>query len=176
MFLYRHSFELYLKAIVYRAAVLTINEQELIAALPKLWREHSLVALFQMARPVLKECAARPLTVTGELERRIESLACEIDSVDSGSYSFRYPITSRGESSLKGTFLTNIFMFSEHVESVLDDVAQFCGSLENEHLRSSEQMKLALHHIQGEVTPRPSIERVSTGKSGDTSHVKLSAS
>lgn len=149
LFLYRHSFELYLKVIVYRAAILVINENELTAALPKLWREHSLVALFKMARPVLMEYAARPLTMNGELERDIEHLASEIDSVDSGSYSFRYPVTSRGEPSLKGTLLTNIFLFSEHVESVLDDVQQFCQLLQDEHLYSSEQMKLALHPIQG---------------------------
>jgi hypothetical protein len=116
LFLYRHSFELYLKSIVFRAAVLTINERELGSALPKLWREHSLVALFEMAKPVLKASEARPLTVTGELEQRIGSLACEIDDVDSGSYSFRYPVTSRGRSALNGTFFTNIFVFSERVE------------------------------------------------------------
>lgn len=141
LFLYRHSFELYLKSIVFRAAVLTINEKELGSALPKLWRKHSLVALFEMAKPVLKASDARPLTVTGELEQRIGCLACEIDSVDSGSYSFRYPVTSRGRSALNGTFFTNIFVFSERVESVLDDVAQFCSSLEDERIESSEQMK-----------------------------------
>src|ERR1700687_2202101 len=74
-FLYRHSFELYLKSIVFRAAVLTINQKELVAALPKLWREHSLVALFEMAKPVLKASEVRPLTATGELEQSIGSLA-----------------------------------------------------------------------------------------------------
>lgn len=149
LFLYRHSLELYLKAMVYRAAVMTINEHELVAALPRLWREHSLIALFEMAKPVLKESPEHPLTMTDEMLEKIGSLASEIDAIDSGSYTFRYPVTSRGESSLKGIFLTNIFLFSEHVESVLNDVAQFCGSLENERLRSSEQMKLALHRLRG---------------------------
>lgn len=147
LFLYRHSFELYLKMLVYRAAVITINKDELGAALPRLWREHSLVALFEMAQPVLRQSATRPLTMMGELEQKVATLAAEIDAVDSGSYSFRYPVTSRGSPSFDDTFFTNIFLFSERVESVLDDVSQFCRSLENENVISSEQMKLALHQI-----------------------------
>lgn len=149
LFLYRHSFELYLKAIVFRAAILSIKEEELVHALPRLWKEHSLLALAEMARPVVTANIARPLTATGDLEEKIRDLAGEIDKVDSGSYSFRYPVTSRGHSALPTTFLTNIFVFSEHVEHVLDDVAQFCRSLENERIQTSNQMKLALHPILG---------------------------
>ncbi len=76
VFLYRHALELYLKAIVYRAAVLTINEDELKRALPRLWREHSLVRLLKMAEPALRS----PIT---PLERircvREDPGACEQD-------------------------------------------------------------------------------------------------
>lgn len=53
LFLYRHSLELYLKALVYRAAVVSIAEEELVLAVPRLWREHSLVRLLEMSSPLL---------------------------------------------------------------------------------------------------------------------------
>ena len=145
LFLYRHSFELYLKAIIYKAAIVSINKAELLIALPKLWREHSLVALGKMAEPVIGANSGQMLASTGELSQNISDLARQIDEVDSGSYSFRYPVTSRGAASLPLAFLTNIFVFSERVETVLDDVAQFCRQLEDERIQASDQVKLALH-------------------------------
>ena len=138
-----------IKAIVFRAAVLSMDEGDLEVALPRLWREHSLLALTEMARPVLMANLTRLLTATGELQEKIQELAQKIDAVDPGSYSFRYPVTSRGESALPSRFLTNIFTFSERIEYVLDDIAHFCRSLEKERMHSSDQMKLALHVLTG---------------------------
>jgi len=147
LFLYRHSFELYLKAIVFKAAILSISEAELGSALPRLWKVHSLLALVEMAKPVLAARTSRPLTSSGELEQEIIELAGKIDEVDRESYSFRYPVTSQGQASLPTHFLTNVFVFSEEVERVLDSVVQFCRSLDEERVQTSEQMKLALHPI-----------------------------
>lgn len=147
LFLYRHAFELYLKVVVYRAAMLTISEQELLSALPRLWKEHSLISLLGMAEPILNAKGSRLLVQSGDLYKKVEDLSLKIDQVDQGSYSFRYPVTSRGNRSLPKNFLTNIFVFSDAVETVLDDLSQFCASLEDERLQASEQMKLALHTI-----------------------------
>ena len=147
LFLYRHSIELYLKAIVYKAAVVTINEAELGVALPKLWREHSLMALAEMAKPVISTSSGELLAVTGELEQRILDIVRRIDDVDAGSYTFRYPVTSRGTGALPPLFMTNIFVFSDEVEEVLDDIAQFCGHLEDKRIEASGQIKLALHGL-----------------------------
>lgn len=147
LFLYRHAFELYLKAVVYRAAVLTICEQELLSALPRLWKEHSLMSLLRMAEPILNAKSSRLLVQSGDLYKKVEELSLKIDQVDQGSYSFRYPVTSRGNPSLPKNYMTNIFVFSEAVETVLDDLSQFCGSLEDERLQATEQMKLSLHTL-----------------------------
>lgn len=147
MFLYRHAFELYLKAIVYRAAVLTINQHELQNALPRLWREHSLMRLAKMAEPAMHPDGMRPLVKAGELHQKVFAMAAKIDEIDPASYSFRYPIASSGKSALPQNLLTNISIFSEAMESVLVDVAQFCRCLEDERLRTSAQMKIALHPI-----------------------------
>lgn len=152
LFLYRHSFELYLKALVYYAAILSIDKQELVDALPRLWREHSLERLAEMSQPVIDESSGRWLASSGELRTKILALARELDRVDSGSYSFRYPVTAKGAPALPSHYFTNIFVFSEAVETVLDDVAQFCASIEREHMQTSKQMKLALHGLHGTAT------------------------
>lgn len=146
IFLYRHSFELYLKAIVYRAAVLTIAEQDLQRAMPRLWREHSLIRLVKMGEPILRARTLR-LTTTGDLHENVLSLARRLDEIDAGSYAFRYPFTSQGERALPRNVFVNIHGFCEAMESVLDDVAQLCRMLRDEQLRTSEQMKLALHPL-----------------------------
>jgi hypothetical protein len=143
LFLYRHSFELYLKALVYHAALLSVDKSELIDALPRLWREHSLLRLVKMSLPVLT--GSHPLTVAGELHNEVNALARKLDEVDSGSYSFRYPVSTKGEGSLPENFFMNIFTFSDAMERVLDDLSQFCHSLEKERNSTSDQMKLALH-------------------------------
>lgn len=146
LFLYRHSFEVFLKAIVYRSAILSISESDLTSALPRLWREHSLVRLHAMAHPAL-QTTRWALVDVEELDQQIAELAKTIDDIDPGSYSFRYPVTSSGGSSLPNHFLTNIFMFSETIEPLLDKVRLFCRDLDQASIHSSGQMKLALHAL-----------------------------
>jgi len=83
------------------------------------------------------------------LEGEVFSLAEKLDKIDPGSYSFRYPISTKGNASLPENFLTNIFTFSEAMESVLDNLSQLCRHLSGERAESSVQMKLALHSSNG---------------------------
>jgi hypothetical protein len=146
LYLYRHSFELFLKSIVYHAATASISEAELQTALPRLWREHSLVKLQRMAIPVLT-IEDWPSLDVEELGDRLRSTALAIDSIDSGSYAFRYPVTSGGAASLPPMFMVNIFAFSDHMESLLDQCIVFCRDLRSHAAHSSDQMKLALHSL-----------------------------
>lgn len=145
LFLYRHSVELYLKAIAYVAAVATINDNELEFAIPRLWREHSLIALAKLASPTIGMHSRHLLAKNGDLERTVIALAEKIDAIDPGSYSFRYPVTSRGQSALPSSFFVNIFTFSTYVEAALDDIVQFCRALKDEQSQVQGQMKIALH-------------------------------
>jgi hypothetical protein len=146
LFLYRHSFELYLKALVYRAALVSIAEEELALAIPKLWREHSLVRLLEMSGPLLQSKYVHMWD--DELEEKIAHVAAELDEVDAGSYAFRYPVTSSGQSALPTNFQTNIFVYSEILENVMDDLSELCRFLEGKRIESSAQMKLALHNLR----------------------------
>lgn len=147
LFLYRHSFELYLKAIIYKAAAISINKEEISKAIPKLWREHSLVRLVEICGPVLKPSNPHPLTRDGELEKDVMGLAKEIDKIDPGSFAFRYPVTSKGQASLPSHFFTNIFRLSDAMEKVFDDLAQFCGCVEGRQQAACDQLKLNLLEV-----------------------------
>lgn len=146
LYLYRHSLELFLKSIIYHAATISIAESEMILALPRLWREHSLVKLQKMAVPVLQE-AKWPSVDAEALGVRLGLIAAVIDSVDNGSYAFRYPVTSSGTASLPSTFLVNMFTFSDEMESLLEQCRLFCRDLRSNAARTSGQMKLALHKL-----------------------------
>lgn len=99
-----------------------------------------------MALPVLQ--ATRYATADAEyLGKNLLQMATAIDDVDAGSYSFRYPVTSVGASSIPSYFLTNIFAFSDAMESLLDDSLVFCWGLGQDALVASRQMKLALHEL-----------------------------
>src|SRR5690606_9966443 len=114
----------------------------------KIWKEHSLVKLVNICIPVLSESNQHALTKGGELRRKVTDLAESIDKLDSGSYAFRYPVTSKGEPSLPNNFFTNIFRFSEEFEGVFDDLAQFCGVLDKMQSAAQPQFKLNLHGIK----------------------------
>lgn len=146
LFLYRHSFELYLKALVYRAALVSIAEDELVLAIPKLWREHSLLRLLEMSAPLLRSRYVHMWD--DEIEEKIFHVAKELDEVDNGSYAFRYPVTSNGQPALPTNFQTNIFLYSEILENVMDDLSEICRFLEGRRIESSAQMKLALHKLR----------------------------
>jgi hypothetical protein len=146
LFLYRHSLELFLKAIIYHGAEATIPQDELTIALPRLWREHSLVKLQKMAIPVFQANDGIDLDPE-ELEKRLASTAHAIDEFDTGSYAFRYPVTTTGFSSLPPTFMVNMFFYSDEMESLLTKCLTFCQGLKRDVKYSSAQMKLALHSL-----------------------------
>lgn len=146
LFLYRHSLELFLKAIVYHAAEVSISQIDMTVALPRLWKEHSLVKLHRMASPVLQ--ADRRVDVDPEeLDRQLANAVAAIDAFDAGSYAFRYPVTTAGSSSLPTTFLVNMFFYSDEMEFLLDTCLTFCRGLKRDAMQASAQMKLALHSL-----------------------------
>ncbi|WP_199135367.1 hypothetical protein [Delftia sp. ASV31] len=129
IFLFRHAIELYLKAMVYRLAKLSVDDQELRWVLPRLWREHSLMKLLSMAQPVLTAMRDRlPLALRVIDEDELQFLS-DLDRVDPGSYSFRYPVASTGGAALKGILMTNIFVFGQMADRTLDSLNAICRHL-----------------------------------------------
>ena len=148
IFLYRHSLELYLKAVIYRAACLTIDDAELPLVLPRLWKDHSLLRLLDMAPPLFHALDLHLPSGLRRLRDEILEIATIFDQVDPGSSAFRYPITSVGRSSLPSHLLVNIFLFAERADSTLDHLNIFCIHLMRESVPPSKQMSLALSPIR----------------------------
>ncbi|AFU46618.1 MAG: hypothetical protein ACRBC3_06080 [Burkholderiaceae bacterium] len=144
IFLFRHAIELYLKGMVYRLARLSVDDQELRQVLPRLWREHSLMKLLGMAQPVLAAMRDRlPLALRAIDEDELQFLS-DLDRVDPGSYSFRYPVASTGGSALQGLFMTNIFVFAQMADRTLDSLNAICRHLIIEVHALEPQMRLNL--------------------------------
>lgn len=146
LFLYRHSLELFLKAIIFHAAEVSIAQTEMTVALPRLWKEHSLVKLHRMVVPVLQANCGVDWD-SEKLGSQLANAAAAIDAFDAGSYTFRYPVTTTGSSSLPAAFLVNMFFYSDEMELLLDTCLTFCRGMKRDAMQSSAQMKLALHSL-----------------------------
>lgn len=126
VFLYRHAIELYLKAMLYRIAAMSVGDQALRKLLPRLWREHSLVKLLEMAQPVLAAMWDElPLALRAFDEEELQFLS-ELDRIDPGSYSFRYPVASTGGPSLPSALRMDIFVFAQMADRTLDALHTRC--------------------------------------------------
>ena len=144
IFLYRHSIELYLKAMLYRLARLSVDDAELRQVLPRLWREHSLLKLLKMAQPVLEAMYDRlPFALRVFDEDELQFLT-DLDRVDPGSYSFRYPVASMGGRSLPRILMTNIFVFADMADRTLDALNARCRFLIDELSALEPQLRLSL--------------------------------
>jgi hypothetical protein len=118
VFLYRHSMELFLKGIIYRAAVL--SEWEGIEDIESCLRNtHRLV-------PICREClkALRKLFHDDEglmsVLPEIQDIACELETIDQHSFSYRYPIDRNGRASTENHQVVNLGLLSNSMNRALD--------------------------------------------------------
>jgi hypothetical protein len=119
LYLYRHSLELYLKAVVYRGAMLMGLIAEDYPEVPGLFKRHDFGHLLPAVRAIFKamkwDFDGTLIGSFGEFEKLIQTL----DSVDKGSYAFRYPINPAGEAHLPHHFVINIPNFAETMDALL---------------------------------------------------------
>jgi hypothetical protein len=145
LFLFQHSLELYLKAMICRAALISVSESELAEVLPRLWREHSLVRLLAMSEPIL-DALGRSIPALRFVREDYIEVVEELDRIDPGSYVFRYPVTAKGTASLPSTMLVNVFVFSEKVDDTLTYFSDICVMLDRASPPRT-QLRLALAPI-----------------------------
>ena len=120
LFLYRHALELYLKAIVYRGARLMGLVSQKAIDTNRLFEQHglsrllpSIKAIFRQMHWDFKGCSLNSFDDFSEFIR-------SLDSIDPGSYAFRYPIKNTGAASLPKHFVVNVVQFSRSMESLLN--------------------------------------------------------
>ncbi len=121
VFLYRHSLELYMKAVILTAAPMLKMRNSVETNRDKLLNTHSLDSLRRKIEQVFEAYEwdwdfGTPHFRTLEDFRNIIS---ELHEVDKGSYVFRYPLDTKGSASLSFGFEFNLFKFCEILDCLL---------------------------------------------------------
>lgn len=126
VFLYRHSAELYLKGIVLGDGANFLQAKPDPALV---LRTHSLKRLFPFLQDIFNA-----VSWEGEFDGEgisdmsdLEALIRELDDIDSGSYTFRYPVNTHGDASVKDHFNFSVREFANRMDAVLEflDTADF---------------------------------------------------
>ena len=116
--MYRHAFELSLKNIIYWSArLLYFKGVEDIGE--KLYGTHDLVKLAKNTEIIL----LKSLPDNQSLHKIIQdvvSTAQEFSEIDPDSYSYRYPISTKGDYSTRKGQSVNLSSLSDHMETILD--------------------------------------------------------
>jgi hypothetical protein len=123
VFLYRHAIELYLKSIVYWGnGLLRLRNQHPPLRQDVLFRTHNLGKLVAGAKPVLKlfRCLGKWPDSEFMSFRDFARFIMELDDLDPGSYSFRYPIDRKGGSALPNCLCFNVVAFGGKLDSLLN--------------------------------------------------------
>jgi hypothetical protein len=111
LFLYRHSLELSLKAVVYRGAQLMdlVTEREF--EHPELFKNHGLVRLLPAVKQIF---AAMHWTFEGTgigSFDTFEQIVKDVERIDPQSYAFRYPVNKDGKAILDHHLTVNVAAF-----------------------------------------------------------------
>src|SRR5579872_1386336 len=147
VFLYRHAFELTLKAIVFAGKVAL----EGFGWEPKATQE----IMKHPLSPLFKEVCRIFYTISGDnsanawdfevdglrTEEDFKAIVAEFDLVDRGSYTFRYSIKTDGETpSLERGFEFDLFAFAETLDRIIPALAGAPGWI-REHMEFRAEME-----------------------------------
>jgi hypothetical protein len=120
VYLYRHAFELHLKNIVYRVALLlSFNGEESVDT--DYDNQHALCPLAERASAVLEKAFPDDAGLK-EVIGRIDAIAKDFDAIDKQSFAYRYPIDKRGAASTRKHQTLNLRALAEHMCRLLDDL------------------------------------------------------
>lgn len=117
IFLYRHSFELYLKNILYKAVPLAAFKM-MEGMDSSLHNKHKLIPLADKVVSVLKKLFPTDAELR-QVAQRIRQVAEEFSVIDPDSYSYRYPIDTTGNPSTPSNQIVNLRSFANMMNIIL---------------------------------------------------------
>jgi hypothetical protein len=134
---YRHFVELTLKRLIRIGC--RVAHREMTPAEAKLQSEkHDLRRLWSAVKAIVQEVIGdRNISWESEDVQGIEAYIEQLHLVDPGSYSFRYPVTTKGEGTLEDIGQINIGLFSDYMELLCDYLEGCYGFLL--HLTDAER-------------------------------------
>lgn len=147
IFLYRHSVELYLKAIAHAGKdILSLKNKSLCVG-ERVLLEHSLTAMLPAIRQIFEEMGwnwnKSGVAWLSSYEDVLRLLQ-ELDAVDSHSYTFRYPVNKKGKAPLPHHFVINVPELARKMDGLLDLMDNIATGLEY----TWEEMAEAAYELQ----------------------------
>jgi hypothetical protein len=122
LFLYRHAFELYLKAFVLVGSNLLFINAKKGMDQEKIFRTHKLSTFIPYFEAIIREVGwSWDMGVDG-LRKKSDFVALvkEFESIDPNSYSFRYPTDQDGQGALPDHFTFNLSLFAQRIDPLLE--------------------------------------------------------
>lgn len=148
IFLYRHALELYLKAIVLHGeTILSINGETLLANRSILQR-HTLHPFLPLLKRTFDAVGWTWDLDIEELKtfEEVEELLRNFDAVDVGSYTFRYPVDTRGNPSVPHHFMVHMPTFCRRMDALLESLE---GAVMGLEVTEQEMLEAAYYAQEG---------------------------
>jgi hypothetical protein len=127
VFLYRHSLELYLKAILHGDGKNFLRK----APNERLLKKHRLTPLVPFVRELFEKFGAQNVFGADQASTfdEFEALVNELERADKESFAFRYPVNLEGQGALSGHFTFSVSLFAEKMDEVLKTLEGACTFL-----------------------------------------------
>ena len=140
VFLYRHALELYMKAIVRRGESLLSIAGAKLPIPPRALEQHALPPLVDPIRTIFSHVGwlSKSQPEGRRMFREFEKLVRDVSRLDSGSYTFRYPVNKKNQASVSHHFGFNVLEFAEQVEKTIRFLDGAATGLEEEWDQASE--------------------------------------
>ncbi len=136
VFLYRHAFELALKNIIYKGALLAaLNSFDNLDS--KLYNTHKLSVLADIARQVLNKLFPDDLSLN-RVANDIFLLAQDFEAIDMDSYVYRYPINTSGESAVEKEQAVNLENLCGRMNPALEHIDTIDFGMQIETYKAQE--------------------------------------
>ena len=157
VFLYRHAFELYLKGFCYGATFTLTLQGEALDLSRKILYKHRLLPLANAFQQICEVLCPSDEGLLKIAEKAIQ-FAVEFEQIDKDSYSYRYPINTRGMPSTKQHQLVNLRALHNSMQEFLAEleVVDFGLSIEDYHAQKIFEIL------------QETIGNILSGENGDT--------
>lgn len=134
VFLYRRALELYMKAIVRRGKTLLSIAGEKLTIPPRALEQHALLPLVAPMRTIFTHVGwlSKSQPEGRRAFREFEKLVRDVSRIDSGSYTFRYPVNRKNQATVSHHFVFNVLEFAEQVEKAIRFLDGAAAGLEEE--------------------------------------------